>query len=135
MVTSRQRSKAKLTHHHTNTDFPGEPGPGDPGPEAPPGIPGREFPGDPKEEIHDWMTNLWAREHEQPLRAPAEQVPLRVVPAEQVFANARELVLRLHGDQGGAGQTAPEGGGAGQTARSARRRWTDAAGCLRQALR
>ena len=62
------------------------------------------------------MTNLWAREHERALHAPAD--PLRVIPAEQVFTTTRELVLRLHGGPGGAGQTAPEGGGAGQTARS-----------------
>ena len=109
-----------------------------------PARPGREFPGlgtrdggtggDPEEEIGDPRLDDQpagaagrAREHERPFRAPAGQS----------FTTARELVLRLHGDgdQGGAGQTAPEGGGAGQTARSVRRRWTDAAGCLRQALR
>ena len=52
-------------------------------------IPGRRpFPGDPKEEIHCWMTtNLWAREHELDERKPA------LTEVEEL----RELVLHLRG--------------------------------------
>ena len=88
MLTSRQRSKAKLTHHHEHR-FPGGAPAGRSRAGGPPrsGIPGREFPGDPKEEIHCWMTNLWAREHE--LDEPR--------PALTEVEELRELVLHLRG--------------------------------------
>ena len=101
MVTSRQRSKAKLTHHHTNTDFPGEPGPEDPGPEAPPGIPGRAFPGDPKEQIHQWMTILWEREHE--FDENEDELERDPRPPLTEVEKLRELVLHLKGNVEGPG--------------------------------
>ena len=121
--------ETRARQHHTpprkSISHPGGPGPGGaragagrsragwggPPRYAGPGVPGT---GDPEEEIHRWMINLWAREHVH------DAVPLHAIPAEQLLTGG--LVLRLNGGPGGAGQTAPEGEGggrgAGQTAPS-----------------
>ena len=118
--TQRRREQGNITRHHENRSpipgargspgrkIPGRVGGPDPGP----GVPGT---GDPKEEIHRWMTNLWFVEHQHDRPA----VPRHGISAEQLLTG--EPVLRFHGGPGGAGgagQTAPEGGGAGQTVRS-----------------
>ena len=121
-----ETEETRARQHHTpprksisHPGGPGEPGPEDPGPggwggrpDPGPGVPGT---GDPKEEIHRWMTNLWFVEHQHDRPA----VPRHGISAEQLLTG--EPVLRFHGGPGGAGgagQTAPEGGGAGQTVRS-----------------
>ena len=85
--TEETRVAEQSTPPRTSIPHPGGARAGRWGAGGPPGIPGREFPGDPKEEIHCWMTNLWAREHE--LDEPR--------PALTEVEELRELVLHLRG--------------------------------------
>ena len=94
--TEETRVGQQSTPPRTSIPHPGGARAGRWGAGGPPGIPGREFPGDPKEEMHDWMTNLWAREHE--LDSP----PAR---NQTEFEQLRDLVLHLRGVVEGEGNT------------------------------